>query len=165
MQIFSINITYFPALPYILHSCVNRPKCFPLDLFLGFFHDIAKAPVLEKNYLQWPVSKWPPFTPISRYSHPYGVPFPTGPGFVCGPNDKIGCRRLQLPSWDLSHWSTLSQSTCCGEGKILWTRNATCHMRKQMMLRPSSHQLLKLPQLCTMREFRMEKSKILALDS
>ena len=45
-----------------------------------------------------------------------------------------------------------------------WAENVSCHVSKQRMLRPSSHQPLQLPPTdplpCTLRGFRMQKNKI-----
>ena len=47
----------------------------------------------------------------------------------------------------------------------VWTENVACHVRKQRMLWPSSPQPLQPPRPCTLRGFRMGKSRILAPDS
>ena len=49
---------------------------------------------------------------------------------------------------------------------LLWTNGVACHISKQRMLGPSSHQPLQphTPnQLCTLRGFRMERNRMLAL--
>ena len=45
----------------------------------------------------------------------------------------------------------------------LLMKNIDCHISEQRMLQPSNH--YSHLQLCTLRGFRMEKSRILALDS
>ena len=46
---------------------------------------------------------------------------------------------------------------------LLWTNSVACHTSKQRMLGPSSCSHTPSPQLCTMRGFRMEQNRILAL--
>ena len=58
----------------------------------------------------------------------------------------------------------VGQQDIPGHPIYLWTKNVTCHISKQRMLRPSSHQPLQ-PQLRNLRGFRMEKNRILALDN
>lgn len=47
----------------------------------------------------------------------------------------------------------------------VYTNNAACCISKQRMLWLSNHQPLQLPQVCTLRGFRMEWNRILALES
>ena len=47
----------------------------------------------------------------------------------------------------------------------VWGQYVTCHFSKQRLLRPSCPRPLQPPQLCTLRWFRMEIKRILALDS
>lgn len=54
----------------------------------------------------------------------------------------------------LTHWSS-----------SVWMKNISCHMSEQKMLWPSSQPPLQPPQLCTLKGCRIEKSRILALDS